>query len=244
MTPARTFATARRVVLQLRHDPRTIALILVVPCVLVIILRYMLDNERTQFNAIAPMILAVFPLLMMFLVTSIATLRERTTGTLDRLMTTPMSKLDLIFGYGIAFSSIGFIQACLVSGITLGLLDVTVRGGTIPVLLVAVLSAFLGTALGLCVSALATSEFQAVELVMPILIPQILTCGLLVPRASMSKILQWLSDIFPLTYSTDAMRRISMYQQWSSTLTKDLVIIGVYGVGALIIGSVTIQRKE
>jgi ABC-2 type transport system permease protein len=240
----RTLSTTRRVIRQLRHDPRTIALIMVVPCLLIIILRYMLDGERPRFNALAPTVLAIFPLMMMFLVTSIATLRERTTGTLDRLLTTPMSKLDLIFGYALAFSIVGFIQACLVSAVTLGLLDVTVRGGTLPILIVAVLSAFLGTALGLCVSAFATSEFQAVELVMPILVPQVLTCGLFVPRDQMAKLLQWLSDIFPLTYSTDAMRRVTDYQQWSGSLTKDLLIVCAYGIGALVLGSITIRRKE
>jgi len=244
MSIAKTFATARRVLHQLQHDPRTVFLIMVMPCVLITILRYVFDGERAVFNGIAPMILAIFPLLMMFLVTSIATLRERTTGTLDRLMTMPMSKLDLIFGYAVAFSLVGLVQACLVSAVTLGFLGVTVLSGTIPVLVVAVLSAFLGTTLGLLVSAFATSEFQAVELVMPILMPQILTCGLFVARSHMAQLLQWLSDVFPLTYGVDAMKQVAMHTQWSSTLTKDMLVVVAYGVGALILGSITIRRKE
>ena len=232
-----------RVLMQLRHDPRTLALVLVVPCLLMTLLRYVFDNEMFVFNAIAPMILGIFPLLMMFLITSIATLRERKTGTLDRLMTMPISKLDFIFGYALAFSVLALVQACVVSLLTLGLLDVTVMGGTLPVLISAVLAALLGTSLGLFVSAFATSEFQAVELVMPTLMPQILLCGLFAPREHMAKLLQWLSDVFPLTYSVDAMKEITQHATWTGRLTRDLSIVGGCVILALILGSITIRRQ-
>lgn len=244
MSPLKTFATAKRVLNQLHHDPRTLALILIVPCLLIVILKYVFQGEPRLFNSTAPMILGIFPLLMMFLVTSVTTLRERTTGTLDRLMTMPTSKLDLIFGYAIAFSLLGLIQACLASAVTLGFLGVTVLGGTIPILVSAVLASFLGTSLGLFVSAFATSEFQAVELVMPILMPQILLCGLFVAREHMAKLLQWLSDIFPLTYSVDAMNQVTLYAQWPSALTRDLAVVVGFGIVALILGAITIRRQE
>lgn len=244
MSPGRTTATAARVLRQLRHDPRTVGLIIVVPCLLVTLLKYVFDKQPQVFNSVAPMILGIFPLLMMFLITSIATLRERRTGTLDRLLTMPISKLDFIFGYALAFSILAFIQAAVVSGVALGLLGVTVLGGTLPVLIAAILSALLGTSLGLLVSAFATSEFQAVELVMPILMPQILLCGLFAPRAAMNLLLQWLSDVFPLTYSVDAMRQISIHAGWSGTLTRDLAVVAGCTVLALILGSATIRRRS
>ncbi len=243
MSLRRTFATALRVLMQLRHDPRTLALVIVVPCLLMTLLRYVFDGEMMVFNAVAPMILGIFPLLMMFLITSIATLRERKTGTLDRLMTMPISKLDFIFGYALAFSALAFVQASIVSLVTLGFLGVTVMGGTVPVLISAVLAALLGTALGLFVSAFATSEFQAVELVMPTLMPQILLCGLFAPRENMAKLLQWLSDVFPLTYSVDAMKQITRYASWTGQLTRDLLIVVGCVVLALVLGSITIRRQ-
>jgi ABC-2 type transport system permease protein len=244
MSPGRTLATAGRVLRQLRHDPRTIGLIIIVPCVLIALLKYVFDKQPAVFNSVAPMILGIFPLLMMFLVTSIATLRERKTGTLDRLMTMPISKLDFIFGYALAFAVLALVQACIVSLVALGLLGVTVLGGTLPVLAAAVLAALLGTSLGLFVSAFATSEFQAVELVMPILMPQILLCGLFAPRAAMNQVLQWLSDVFPLTYSVDAMRQLTQHAVWSGTLTRDLAVVAGCAVVALLLGSVTIRRQE
>lgn len=244
MSLRKTLATARRVLVQLRHDPRTIALVLIVPIVLITILKYVFQDSPHTFDSIAPMIIGIFPMLMMFLVTSIATLRERTNGTLDRLMTEPISKLDLIFGYALAFSLIGVLQGCLAGGITLGLLGVTVMGGTFPVIVAAALAAFLGVSLGLLVSAFATSEFQAVELVMPIMFPQILVCGLFVSRDHMAKLLQWLSDVFPVTYSVDAMKQVATYTNWSGRLTCDLLVIVGYGIVALVLGSITIRRQE
>lgn len=244
MSIRKTFATARRVLSQLHHDPRTIGLVLFVPILLITILKYIFQGEPQLFNSIGPMILGIFPLLMMFLITSIATLRERTTGTLDRLMTEPMSKLDLVFGYALAFSLLALVQGALACFVLLGLLGVTVMGGTLSILIAAVLAAFLGITLGLLVSAFATSEFQAVELVMPIIMPQVLICGLFVARDQMARVLQWLADIFPVTYSVDAMKQATIHAQWTSTFTRDLSVILGYGVVALILGSITIRRQE
>ena len=242
MNARRTLATTSRVLSQLSHDPRTLGLVLLIPCVLITILKYVFDG--TTFNQLAPMILGIFPLLMMFLVTSIATLRERTSGTLDRLMTMPISKLDLLFGYAIAFLVVGMAQAGLASFVTLGLLGVTVLGGAWPVIIAAMAAAFLGTALGLFVSAFATSEFQAVELVMPIIMPQVLVCGIFAPREQMASWLQKLADVFPLTYSVDAMKQVTANASWSHDFSRDLVVVVSYGIAALILGSLTIRRTE
>jgi ABC-2 type transport system permease protein len=244
MSIRRTLSTARRVLSQLRHDPRTIGLVIMAPILLITILKYVCQGEPRVFDAVAPMMLGIFPLLMMFLITSVATLRERTTGTLDRLMTEPMSKLDLVFGYALAFSIFALIQGLAVSFVTLGLLGVTVMGGTLPILIAAVLAALLGIALGLFVSAFATSEFQAVQLVIPAVFPQVLVCGLFVARDHMAKVLQWLADVFPVTYSVDAMKQVTIHSHWTAGLTRDLLVVVGYAVVFLIVGSVTIRRQD
>ena len=244
MSLRKTFATARRVLSQLRHDPRTIGLVIFAPVLLITILKYVFQGEPQIFDAVAPMMLGIFPLLMMFLITSVAMLRERTTGTLDRLMTEPMSKFDLVFGYALAFSFFALVQGAVVSYVTLGLLGVTVMGGTLPILLAVVLAALLGIALGLFVSAFATSEFQAVQLVIPTIFPQVLVCGLFVPRDHMAKLLQWPADVFPITYSTDAMKQVALHAMWPSALTRDLLVVFAYAIVALALGSITIRRRE
>ncbi|MCA9324966.1 ABC transporter permease [Candidatus Saccharibacteria bacterium] len=244
MSLRKTFATALRVLQQLSHDHRTLALIMVVPSVLLTILKYVFDGQPQTFNAIAPMILGIFPLTIMFIITSIATLRERSTGTLDRLMTYPMSKADFIFGYALAFSFLAFLQASIASVVVLGLLGVTVAGGTLPVLLCAVVSALLGSSLGLFMSAFATSEFQAVQFMPAFILPQLLTCGLFVAREQMATFLQWFANVMPLTYSVEAMQQVTRYSDWTSDLTKDLLIVATFGTVALILAAVTIRRQD
>lgn len=244
MSPRKTVATAGRVLQQLLHDPQTLALILFVPIILMTILKYSFQGEPGRFNSLAPMILGIFPLDIMFIVTSIATLRERKIGTLDRLMTMPLSKTDFIFGYAAAFALLALMQAVLACWVVLGLLGVTVAGGTFMVMVGVVVSALLGTALGLFFSAFATTEFQAVQFLPAFIFPQLLTCGLFVARAQMAKPLQWFADVMPLTYSVDVMKQITVSRVWSSTLVHDLLIVSAFGVVALILGSVTIRRQE
>ena len=244
MSLRRTFATALRVLQQLSHDPRTLGLVLVVPTLLLVILKYVYEGEPQLYNSIAPMILGIFPLTIMFIITSIATLRERTLGTLDRLMTFPISKLDFIFGYAIAFAVLAFLQSIIATAVVLGVLGVSVMGGTLSVIVSAVIAALLGTALGLFMSAFATSEFQAVQFMPAFIFPQLLTCGLFLPREQMATGLQWFANVMPLTYSVDAMKEVTTKVAWTGELTKDLLIVVVYGAAALILASLTIRRKE
>lgn len=244
MSPAKTIATARRVLRQLGHDRRTLALLFVVPPVLITLLKYVFDGGPLVFDNLAPMLLGIFPMIMMFLITSIATLRERSSGTLDRLMTMPISKLDFILGYALAFSLVAFVQAIITGAVVLGLLQVSVLGGTIATLVGAVLAAFLGTSLGLFASAFAKSEFQAVQFMPAFIFPQLLTCGLFVARSHMAKPLQWFANVMPLTYSVDAMKQVTNYSNWTAAHTKDLVVIVGFAIVALVLGSITIRRQE
>lgn len=243
MSPLKTLATSRRVLAQLHHDPRTLALLFVVPPVLITVLKYVFQNDLA-FDRIAPMLLGIFPMVMMFLITSIATLRERTNGTLERLMTMPVGKVDFILGYAIAFSVLALVQALIAAGVMLGLLQVTVLGGTLPTLVGAVLAAFLGTSLGLFISAFAATEFQAVQFMPAFIFPQLLVCGLFVARDQMAQLLQWLADVFPLTYSVDAMKEITSHTTWTGRFSRDLAVVAAYAVAALLLGSLTIRRQE
>ena len=181
--PPRTTRHRRaRVLRQLRHDPRTIALMILVPCVMLFLLRYVFDGSPRTFDAIGASLLGIFPLITMFLVTSIATLRERTSGTLERLLAMPLGKGDLIAGYALAFGAVAVVQSALATGLAVWFLGLDVTGSPWLLLLVALLDALLGTALGLFVSAFAASEFQAVQFMPAVIFPQLLLCGLFTPR--------------------------------------------------------------
>ncbi|HVX24476.1 MAG TPA: ABC transporter permease [Candidatus Saccharimonadales bacterium] len=243
MSLTRTLATARRVLNQLHHDRRTLGLLFVVPPVLITVLKYVFQNT-IAFNQLAPLLLGIFPMIMMFLITSIATLRERTSGTLDRLMTMPMAKLDFILGYALAFAGVALVQAVITAFVMLGLLNVMVLGGTLATLLGAITAGLLGMSLGLFVSAFAASEFQAVQFMPAFIFPQLLTCGLFVDRDHMARVLQWFADIMPLTYSVDAMKQAATQTAWTTTHSRDLVIVLGCALAALVLGSLTIRRQD
>ncbi|HSW91913.1 MAG TPA: ABC transporter permease, partial [Candidatus Saccharimonadales bacterium] len=121
-----TMATTGRILRQLSHDPRTLLLIFIVPCVLLALLHWLFEENTTAFNHMAPALLGVFPFVIMFIVTSITTLRERISGTMERLMTTPIAKIDLVLGYMIAFGIVAVIQGLLASSLLLVVFDIPV----------------------------------------------------------------------------------------------------------------------
>jgi ABC-2 type transport system permease protein len=238
-----TFATARRVLRQLHHDRRTLAMLLLVPCVLISLLAWLFSDSPQVFDRIGPALLGVFPFITMFLVTSVATLRERTSGTLERLLTMPVNKLDLLLGYALAFGLVAMLQAFLASGLALWLLGLDVAGPAWALVLVAVVNAVLGMALGLLVSAFASSEFQAVQFLPAVILPQFLLCGLLVPREDMPSVLSAISDWLPLSYAVDAMGELSRSTTFSSTVARDVIIVAACAVAALAIGAATLRRR-
>jgi ABC-2 type transport system permease protein len=242
MNPTITMATARRVLTQLRHDRRTMAMLLLLPAILMVLLRYVFDSKPV-FNHVAPSLLGLFPFTVMFLVTSVATLRERTSGTLERLMTTPMNKVDLLLGYGIAFGVVAIVQVAIVAGITVTWLGLDIAGSVWILLLVAVVDALYGTASGLFVSAFARTEFQAVQFLPVVVMPQVLLCGLFTARGHMAKLLEWVSDVMPLSYAVDAMNRVTASSAVDGKIWRDVAVLGGVAVFALIVGAATLRRR-
>ncbi|MFI0352376.1 ABC transporter permease [Actinomadura sp. 9N407] len=237
-----TLATTRRILRQLRHDHRTIGLMVGVPTLLMILLRYVFDGPGL-FDRIGPMLLGLFPFVIMFVVTSVGTLRERTSGTLERLMTMPMGKLDLLLGYALAFGLLALVQVGVALGIALTWLDLDLVGSVWSLLLVAILNALLGVALGLLASAFARTEFQAVQFMPAFVLPQLLLCGLLVPREKMAGWLEAISNVLPLSYAMDAMQRVTVEAEFSGTLTRDVVVISGCVLVALLLGAATLRRR-
>ena len=236
-----TGATALRVLTQLRHDPRTIALIVAVPCVLVTLLKYVFEGSHV-FDRIGGPLVGIFPLTSMFVVTSITMLRERTTGTLERLMTMPLSRFDLLLGYGAAFALVAVGQAAAVAAVAFGALDLHVAGARWAVIGLAVANAVLGMALGLFVSAFARTEFQAVQFLPAVILPQILLCGLLAPREEMARPLEIVSWAMPLTYAYGALDRVTRGVYGAELATYVLATLG-FTVLALVLGAATLRRR-
>lgn len=241
MSIRRVFITSIRIGLQLKHDPRTIALALLVPSLLMTILRYVFDRNQLVFNAIAPIILGIFPFTIMFIIASISMLRERTNGTLERLMTLPITRFELLCGYAGAFGLLAALQAILASLVTLKLLDVSVLGGELHIIAFAVIAGVLGTGFGLFTSSLATSEFQAVQFLPAFVFPQLLVSGLFTPFDQMARFLQLFADITPMYYLVNAMRTVVMSTVWP---VQETLILGLFFIVAIFLASVGLRKTN
>jgi ABC-2 type transport system permease protein len=242
VTPRATLATTGRVLWQLRRDPRTLALVFLVPPLLLTLFKYVFSGQEPTFDRIGGPLVGIFPFISMFLVTSIAMLRERTTGTLERLMTMPLAKLDLLLGYGLAFAIVATVQASLTSLVAFGLLSLDVDGPIWIVIALAVCNALLGMSLGLFSSAFARTEFQAVQFLPAIVFPQVLLCGLLVPRERMAEALEWASTVLPLTWAYDGLQRATVDDVGGEVARDAAIVLGVT-VLALAAGAATLRRR-
>jgi ABC-2 type transport system permease protein len=238
-----TLATAARVLRQIRHDPRTIALLLAVPAMLLVLLRYVFDGRPAVFQSIGAPLCGLFPFIAMFAVTSVAMLRERTTGTLERLMTLPLAKLDLLAGYALAFGVLASAQALVVVLVGFAALGLDAPHGAWLVGLLAVGNALLGMALGLFVSAFARTEFQAVQFMPALIVPQLLLCGLFVARDDMAAVLHALSWALPFTYAYDALARATSASDVGAGLTVDIAVLLAATLIALGLGALTLRRR-
>ncbi len=244
ISPRITLSTAARVLRQLRHDPRTIGLMVVVPSMLLVLLKNVFAGQPAVFDRVGPILLAVFPFTAMFLVTSVGMLRERTTGTLERLLTTPLNKLDLLLGYGIAFAVAATIQSAVAAAIAYGVLGLDTRGSHEVIAGLAILDASLGMALGLLVSAFASSEFQAVQFMPVIVMPQALLCGLVTPRERMADLLRIASDFMPLSYAVQAINQVNSHGSPTGLMWRDAGLIAVGTILAVAAGAATLRRQS
>ncbi|MCO4255527.1 ABC transporter permease [Pseudarthrobacter cellobiosi] len=242
-------ATTRRVLDQLRHDHRSIALILVVPALLLTAVYFLYENETLPpgvprtFDRVGLMMLAIFPFVVMFLVTSITMLRERTSGTLERLLTTPIHKADLLFGYGLAFSIMAALQSLVATAVAYWIFGLDIQGSPGLVVMIAVINAVLGVALGLLCSAFARTEFQAVQFMPVVVVPQILLCGLFVARERMNEALEAVSNVLPLTFSVDALQEIATNTEPTDQLWMDAGVIVAIVLAVLVLASLTLRRR-
>jgi ABC-2 type transport system permease protein len=242
------FAVAGRVLTQLRHDHRTAAMLLVLPCLVLTLLWWMFDDRGFGFDNLGPPLLALIPFIVMFLVTSVTTLRERSSGTLERLLAMPTGKLDLLGGYAIAFGLVAAVQSALAVFLSVWVLGLDIAGPVWMLTVVAVADAVLGTALGLFVSAFARTEFQAVQFMPAVVIPQILLCGLFIERALMPPVLEAVSNVLPLSYAVDAMTTVATTSSpglggVDGSVWGDLAVVAGFAVVSLALGAATLRRR-
>jgi ABC-2 type transport system permease protein len=242
MTLVRTFSTAGRVLGQIRHDPRTVGLLLVVPSLLIGLVAWIF-TDTDVFQTIGPAMIALFPFIVMFLVTSISTLRERRSGTLERLFSMPLGKGDFILGYALAFGFLAIFQTAIAVSFAVWVCGLEIEGSIWLLFAVTVADALLGTAFGLLASAFARTEFQVVQFMPLLVFPQILLGGIFIPRDQLPEVLEAISDWLPLSYAIDALTAVADGSEDAAWIWARILAIAAWIVGSIVVGSITLRRR-
>jgi ABC-2 type transport system permease protein len=243
------FATTGRILRQLAADHRSVAMILVVPSLIITLMYFMFSDAPhrpgapSPFNNACLIMLGVFPLIIMFLITSITMQRERVSGTLERILTTPLRRLDLLAAYGTAFSIAAAAQATLACLVSFWLLGLDTMGSPILVFIIAIINAILGVGLGLLCSAFARTEFQAVQFMPVVIAPQLLLCGIIVPRDVLPDWLQWISNVLPASYALEALQQVGAYPDLTAIALRDIAVVIGFAVVALCLAAATLRRR-
>jgi ABC-2 type transport system permease protein len=241
-------ATTARILRQLAADHRTIAMMLLVPSLIITLMYFMFQNVArpgmtSGFNNACLILLGLFPLLVMFLITSITMQRERASGTLERILTTPLRRLDLLAAYGSAFSVAAALQATIACIVSFWLLGFDTAGSPLWVFLIAIVNAVLGVGLGLLCSAFARTEFQAVQFMPLVIAPQLLLAGIIVPRAMMPNWLEWISNVMPASYALEALQQVGSHPELTETAVRDIIVVIGCAVIALCLAAATLRRR-
>lgn len=185
------------------------------------------DKDTGYFAKIAPVLMAFFIFFFVFLISGMALLGERTSGTLDRLLATPVKRSDIVFGYLLGYGLLGFLQAVVICLAGIYILNIEIAGSLAAVVTVCVLFAFVALAFGLLLSTFAESEFQMMQFIPLIVVPQVFFSGI-VPLSSMAGWVQALGKILPLTYAGDAMTGIIMEGQSLAQVSGDLAALACF----------------
>jgi ABC-2 type transport system permease protein len=242
----RSLAVVVRLLRQLHRDPRTVMLVLAVPSLLLWLVDAVFTSAPGVFNRIGPLMLGLFPFTLMFVITSIALVRERTSGTLDRLMASPIGRGDILVGYAVGFTLVALVQSAIALAVALMMLDLPSTGSLWLSGVLVVGQALLGIALGLCLSTLAGNEFQAVQFLPAVVLPQVILSGLLMPVERLPRALEAVARVLPLTYAFEALDRIMRQGLGLADARVRLDLAVIFGFVALFLvaGALTLRRTE
>ncbi|ORA35547.1 ABC transporter permease [Mycobacterium aquaticum] len=249
LSPQAYLATTGRILRQLAADHRSVAMILVVPSLVITLMYFMFHDAPhrpgapSPFNNACLIMLGVFPLVVMFLITSITMQRERVSGTLERILTTPLRRFDLLAAYGTAFSIAAAAQASLACVVAFWFLGFSTAGSPLLVFLIAIINAVLGVGLGLLCSAFARTEFQAVQFMPVVIVPQLLLCGIIVPREALPEWLQWISNVLPASYALEALQQVGSHPDLTAVAARDIAVVVGFAALALGLAAATLRRR-
>ncbi len=241
MLPSHAFIIAGRVIRQFARDRRTMALLVIVPLVVMTLIGLSFPEEGV-LDYIAPALLATLALFFSFLLTGVSFLRERSQGTMERLMVSPSSRLDIVFGYLFGFFVFALTQTLIIVLFTIYVLEVNYYGDLWQIFIFQIVVIAGAVNLGIFLSTFARNEFQMVQFIPLIIIPQIFLSGVIWPVEQMPNYLQWLSAALPLTYAVDGLRDIMLAGKSLLDVSFELVVLVGFAAITSILAAITMRR--
>jgi ABC-2 type transport system permease protein len=232
---------AQRTIIQLARDRRTLALIIIVPLVIASLIGVSLPSKQ-MLDITLPAILATLILFFGFLLSGIAFLRERSQGTRERLMASPVSRVDIVVGYLLGFLLFAMIQTLILFFYAVYVLKVNFNGELWQIIVFQILIGILAVCLGIFISAFAKNEFQMVQFIPLLIVPQVFVCGLLFPVEQMPDYLQWLAKFLPLTYAVDGVRALMLNGKGLADIGKEIGVLAAYAVALMILAGISLRR--
>ena len=199
------------------------------------------DADTNFFAKIVPILMGFFVFFFVFLISGMALLNERTSGTLDRLLATPVRRSEIVGGYMLGYGLISIIQSTVIVLATVWLLKVEVVGSIFNIIVVCVLFALVALAFGILMSTLANSEFQMMQFIPLVVVPQVFFSGI-IPLDSMAHWVRYIGMVLPLTYTGDALTKIVMEGQGLTDLGGDLRALLIFLVVLLVLNIIGLRR--
>lgn len=198
------------------------------------------SKDFTMFDGLGPVLIGFFTFFFVFILSGVSFVRERLSGTLERLLSTPVRRWEIVAGYIIGFGIFAFIQSIIIVSFSVYILDLYVAGSIWLTLLITCMLSLTALTLGTFLSAYANNEFQMIQFIPLVIVPQIFFSGLF-PMESMN--LQMLGKVFPLTYGADAMRQVMIRNQGFTEIALDLTVLLLFAI-LFAVGNVFALKKH
>ena len=242
MTIDRTLAIAVRIVSQIARDHRSVALIIVAPIIVMSLVGFSFADQRDILNRIAPGLIGVFALFFVFLLTGVSFLRERSQGTLERLLTTPVGRADILAGYLLGFLLFAGIQSLVILLYTIFALRIEYEGSLWQIFVLLFVVTIVAVNLGIFISTFARNEFQVVQFIPIILLPQIFLSGAVLPSEQLPGYFQAIGHVLPLTYAVDGLKALMLEGETLGGIAQELAVLGGFAIGILVLAAITVRR--
>ncbi len=238
----RALAIAKRIVRQFLRDRRTMGMLFLVPVLVMTLVGLSFPSDGGVLDFIAPALLAAMALFFVFILTGVSFLRERSQGTLERVMASPVSRSEIIVGYLLGFILFAAAQALIILFYTIFVLKVHYVGALWQIFVFQLVITIVALNLGLFVSTYARNELQVIQFIPLVLVPQFFLSGLLWPVEQMNRYLQYLSKVMPLTYAVDGLRKIMLEGRTLGNVLPDLAILVGFACAMTLLGVLALKR--